>query len=161
MSDVKPRALTLTNMLTKAVPIMRSDAEFSTAWKKDLHALATMCLRIIGNDPSLELQDGCAIDLFKRLHSNPFVKEFMMQVNEGLGVPADFVIPQGTTKEELAKANDLLANSVYDVIVKSNKDIKNLDSKSLDTCNGFEDIAEIGDHPWLKNRAKFRGVNDL
>lgn len=112
MSDTYPRILTFTNPSRTAVPIGKTDADFTGAWKSDLHTWATIMLRIITNDFSMELQDGCAIDLFKRLHDNPFVKEFTDPVNVSLGVPADFVIPQGTSAEEMKSANELLANSV-------------------------------------------------
>lgn len=120
-----------------------------------------MILRIIANDLTMELQDGCAIDLFKRLHDNPFVKEFTDAVNESLGVPKDFVIPQGTSKEEMESANALLSNSVYDLIVRCNKDIKNIDGKSVSTCDGFEEISNVEGHPWMQNRAKFLGLPDM
>lgn len=112
MNDSKPRLLTFTNPSRTAVPIGNTDADFTGAWKSDLHTYAQMMLRIISNDLTAELQDGCAIDLFKRLHDNPFVKDITDVVNESLGVPKDFVIPQGTSPEEMKSANELLANSV-------------------------------------------------
>lgn len=156
-----PRHLNFTNPSPKSAPVVRSDADFASAWKDDLHTWAQMMLRIITNDYTAVIQDGCAIDLYKRLHANPFIKEFLDPVNEALGVPADFVIPQGNTKPELESANALLSNSVYDIIVKCNKDIKNLDSKSLDTCDGFEEIANVEGHPWMVNRSKFLGQPDM
>jgi hypothetical protein len=37
MDDTKPRLLTFTNPSRTAVPIGSSDAEFTGAWKQDLH----------------------------------------------------------------------------------------------------------------------------
>jgi len=139
--------------------IRSNDLTFINSWRDDASDLSDVILQLVTLEESIQVNDLCAISLFKKTSLNGMLTNYNLlspYINEKVNVDKSFninaEIPEKVTNAEfIVIQNKQLNNSIWDLIVrlKTENTVNNELGGTL--CSSFGTIDQIYDHDYFKN----------